>query len=202
MECLELNLTGSKLGCGEGGCGACTVLVSQCIDRHSGTLEHRTVNACLAPLCSVDGCHVITIEGLGSVAKSNLHPTQARIAELYGSQCGFCTPGIVMSLYGMVTSSDQPHTQLTIQDIEEGFDGNLCRCTGYRPILDAAKTFAKDIDILPCKNESTSKPTSTTLDKCLTFVNQNEQLKKVEFPQELRDHIPQSMYIKGEFHHT
>jgi xanthine dehydrogenase/oxidase len=69
-----LGLTGSKLGCGEGGCGACTLLVSQCVDLDSGHIKHRTANACLAPVCSVDGCHVITVEGLGSVSKSNLHP--------------------------------------------------------------------------------------------------------------------------------
>ncbi|CAF3600082.1 unnamed protein product [Rotaria sp. Silwood1] len=158
-----------KLGCGEGGCGACTVLVSQCIDRNSGEIEHRTINSCLALLCSVDGCHVITVEGLGSTNKSNLHPTQSRLAELSASQCGFCTPGMVMSVYGIVTSkNDLP---LTMQDIEESLDGNLCRCTGYRPILDAAKTFACDIDKLP--KEKSSKLTSTTLDKCLSFAKEN-----------------------------
>jgi xanthine dehydrogenase/oxidase len=192
-----LGLTGSKLGCGEGGCGACTVLVSQCVDPHSGHIEHRTVNACLVPICSVDGCHVITVEGLGSMSKSNLHPAQSRLAELFGSQCGFCTPGIVMSLYGTITS---PHnsSSLTLQDIEEAFDGNLCRCTGYRPILDAAKTFAKDIDKLPCRNPSTMKTTSTTLDKCLSFAKDNASSpSQVEFPQQLRYHIPLSIHIKG-----
>ncbi|CAF0786586.1 unnamed protein product [Adineta steineri] len=195
----KLNLTGSKLGCGEGGCGACTVLISQCINRHTGHLEHRTVNACLAPLCSVDGCHIITVEGLGSVAKSNLHPAQSRLAEMYGSQCGFCTPGIVMSLYGTVTSSNHPHSSLTMLDIEEAFDGNLCRCTGYRPILDAAKTFAKDLSQLPCKDSlKSSKPTTTTLDKCLSFVKKiDKEPHQIEFPDELRQHIAQSIFIKG-----
>jgi xanthine dehydrogenase iron-sulfur cluster and FAD-binding subunit A len=195
---LELNLTGPKLGCGEGGCGACTVLISQCLDRQSGYLDHRTVNACLAPICSVDGCHIITVEGLGSVAKSNLHPAQSRLAEFYGSQCGFCTPGIVMSLYGTVTSSKHPNASLTIQDIEDAFDGNLCRCTGYRPILDAAKTFAKDINKLPCKDPLTSETTSTTLDKCLSFVKKTDkEPQQIKFPEELRQYIPQSIHIKG-----
>jgi xanthine dehydrogenase iron-sulfur cluster and FAD-binding subunit A len=186
------------LGCGEGGCGACTVLISHCLDQHSGYIEHRTVNACLAPICSVDGCHIITVEGLGSVSKSNLHPTQSRLAEMYGSQCGFCTPGIVMSLYGTVTSSNHPHSSLTIQDIEEAFDGNLCRCTGYRPILDAAKTFAKDINKLPCKDSSASKLTSTTLDKCLSFVKKTDKEPyQIEFPEELRQYIPRSIHMKG-----
>ena len=187
------------MGCGEGGCGACTVLISQCVDRHSGRLEHRTVNACLAPICSIDGCHIVTVEGLGSVTKSNLHPTQSRLAEMFGSQCGFCTPGIVMSLYGIVTSSNHsPSSSLTMPDIEEAFDGNLCRCTGYRPILDAAKTFAMDINKLPHQDSSASKSTSTTLDKCLKYVEQNDKnIYQIEFPNELRQYISRSIHIKG-----
>lgn len=198
--CLELDLTGSKLGCGEGGCGACTVMVSRCVDRHFGLLEHRTVNACLAPLCSVDGCHVITVEGLGSVAKSNLHPAQSRLAESFGSQCGFCTPGIVMSLYGTVTAANPQHASLSIQDIEDAFDGNLCRCTGYRPILDAAKSFAKDFDQLPNKEGDKVKITTTTLDKCRSFTNTTgNQPHRIEFPEELKQHVFQSIHIKGTF---
>lgn len=99
-------------------------------------IYHASVNACLAPLASVDGKHVITVEGIGN-AKSP-HPAQERIARGNGSQCGFCTPGIVMSLYALLRNNDAP----TDEDIEEAFDGNLCRCTGYRPILDSAKTFS------------------------------------------------------------
>ncbi|CAF1261858.1 unnamed protein product [Rotaria sordida] len=191
----KLRLTGSKLGCGEGGCGACTVLVSRSIDRDSGEIEHRTINACLAPLCSVDGCHVITVEGLGSTNKSNLHSTQIRLAELFATQCGFCTPGIVMSLYGTVTSKD--NSLPTMEDIEESFDGNLCRCTGYRPILDAAKTFACDINKLDYQKSSLPR-TSTTYDKCYSYVHQNTlPIDQVQFPDKLRDYIPQSIHIKG-----
>jgi xanthine dehydrogenase/oxidase len=189
-----LSLTGPKLGCGEGGCGACTVLVSRCIDQNSGEIEHRTINGCLALLCSVDGCHVITVEGLGSTNKSNLHPIQSRLAELSGSQCGFCTPGMVMSLYGTVSAKTDP--SLAMHDIEESLDGNLCRCTGYRPILDAAKTFANDIDKLP--KEKSSKLTSTTFDKCLMFAKENvSPPNQIEFPAKLKEHIPQSIHIKG-----
>lgn len=92
------------------------------------------MNACLAPLCSMDGRHVITIEGIGT--SKNPHPVQERIARMHGSQCGFCTPGIAMSLYALLRNNPTP----TEEEIEETFDGNLCRCTGYRPILDAAKT--------------------------------------------------------------
>eukprot|EP00442_Polarella_glacialis_P052829 CAMPEP_0115055184 /NCGR_PEP_ID=MMETSP0227-20121206/4513_1 /TAXON_ID=89957 /ORGANISM="Polarella glacialis, Strain CCMP 1383" /LENGTH=612 /DNA_ID=CAMNT_0002439751 /DNA_START=45 /DNA_END=1879 /DNA_ORIENTATION=+ len=133
----RLCLTGTKLGCGEGGCGACTVTVSH-FDGGTQEVVHRSVNACLAPLCSVDGCAVTTVEGIGSSREP--HPVQQRIAELHGSQCGYCTPGIVMSLYTALCRKPEP----TLADLEESFDGNLCRCTGYRPILDAAKTFACD----------------------------------------------------------
>ncbi|KAJ2691326.1 hypothetical protein IWW39_000011 [Coemansia spiralis] len=128
-------LTGTKLGCGEGGCGACTVMVSR-YDTDESRIIHSSVNACLCPLVTIDGKHVITVEGLGTSA--NPHPVQERIALLHGSQCGFCTPGFVMSLYTLLRNKPNP----TEHEIEECFDGNLCRCTGYRPILDAAKTFA------------------------------------------------------------
>ncbi|KAI1641796.1 xanthine dehydrogenase [Daldinia loculata] len=130
-----IGLTGTKLGCGEGGCGACTVVVSQ-YNPTTKQIYHASVNACLAPLASVDGKHVITIEGIGNVKQP--HPAQERIAKGNGSQCGFCTPGIVMSLYALLRNNESP----TEHDIEEAFDGNLCRCTGYRPILDAAQTFS------------------------------------------------------------
>ncbi|KAL8768355.1 MAG: hypothetical protein Q9209_005389 [Squamulea sp. 1 TL-2023] len=130
-----IGLTGTKLGCAEGGCGACTVVVSQ-FNPTTKKLYHASVNACLAPLVSVDGKHVITVEGIGNVTKP--HPAQERIAKSSGSQCGFCTPGIVMSLYALLRNNTDP-SEL---EVEEAFDGNLCRCTGYRPILDAAQTFS------------------------------------------------------------
>ncbi|KAG5984696.1 hypothetical protein E4U55_003642 [Claviceps digitariae] len=130
-----IGLTGTKLGCGEGGCGACTIVVSQ-YNPTTKQIYHASVNACLAPLVSLDGKHVITIEGIGNTKRP--HPTQERVAKSNGSQCGFCTPGIVMSLYALLRNNDAP----TRHDMEECFDGNLCRCTGYRPILDAANTFS------------------------------------------------------------
>ncbi|KAG0652560.1 Purine hydroxylase I [Hyphodiscus hymeniophilus] len=132
-----IGLTGTKLGCAEGGCGACTVVVSQW-NPTTKKIYHASVNACLAPLVSVDGKHVITIEGIGNTQRP--HPTQERIAKSNGSQCGFCTPGIVMSLYALLRNDSSPSEHA----VEEAFDGNLCRCTGYRPILDAAQTFSAE----------------------------------------------------------
>ncbi|KAA0711294.1 Xanthine dehydrogenase/oxidase [Triplophysa tibetana] len=133
-----LGLKGTKLGCAEGGCGACTVMVSKYHPRRHRIINHA-INACLAPLCSLHHCAVTTVEGIGSVA-SKLHPVQERIAKAHGSQCGFCTPGIVMSMYALLRNNPQP----TMHDIQEAFQGNLCRCTGYRPILEGYRTFTKD----------------------------------------------------------
>ncbi|XP_068612678.1 xanthine dehydrogenase/oxidase [Brachionichthys hirsutus] len=134
----KLGLTGTKLGCAEGGCGACTVMLSR---YQTGTQQpsHHAVNACLTPVCSLHLAAVTTVEGIGSVARK-LHPVQERIAKAHGSQCGFCTPGIVMSMYALLRNNATPK----MADVEEAFHGNLCRCTGYRPILEGYKTFTAD----------------------------------------------------------
>ncbi|KAI8927171.1 molybdopterin binding aldehyde oxidase/xanthine dehydrogenase [Entophlyctis helioformis] len=142
-------LTGTKLGCAEGGCGSCTVVVSS-FDYQTRTIRHESLNACLTPACAVHMKHVVTIEGIGSV--KNLHPAQSAIALNHGSQCGFCTPGIVMSLYAELKTNPAA----TEHDIEEAFDGNLCRCTGYRPILDGAKTNKKQKVIKSATNSDLS----------------------------------------------
>ncbi|XP_019892305.2 xanthine dehydrogenase-like [Musca domestica] len=134
----KLRLCGTKLGCGEGGCGACTVMVSRA-DRSTNTVKHLAINACLTPICSMHGKAVTTVEGIGST-RTRLHPVQERLAKAHGSQCGFCTPGIVMSMYTLLRNSPQP----SMKDLEVAFQGNLCRCTGYRPILEGYKTFTKE----------------------------------------------------------
>ncbi|BFZ19801.1 hypothetical protein BsWGS_22840 [Bradybaena similaris] len=115
---------------------------------------HFPVNSCLTPLCSLHGLAVTTVEGIGSV-RGKLHPIQRLIAENHGSQCGFCTPGIVMSMYTLLRNNPQP----TQMEIQETFDGNLCRCTGYRPILEGFKAFS--VNSCPmgencCQNQGTS----------------------------------------------
>ncbi|XP_068641785.1 xanthine dehydrogenase 1-like isoform X2 [Aristolochia californica] len=139
----DLGLTGTKLGCGEGGCGACTVMVSY-YDQHSMKSMHYAANACLTPLYSVEGMHVITVEGVGSQRKG-LHPVQTSLAQAHGSQCGYCTPGFIMSMYALLRSSKGPPSE---EHIEESLAGNLCRCTGYRPIVDAFRVFAKTDDFM------------------------------------------------------
>uniref|UniRef100_A0A1D1XDN3 xanthine dehydrogenase n=1 Tax=Anthurium amnicola TaxID=1678845 RepID=A0A1D1XDN3_9ARAE len=145
----DLGLTGTKLGCGEGGCGACTVMVSY-YDQHLKKSVHYAINACLAPLYSVEGMHIITVEGLGN-CKRGLHPVQESLAQSHGSQCGFCTPGFVMSMYALLRSNKSPPDE---EQIEESLAGNLCRCTGYRPIVDAFRVFLKTDDSLYAKSVS------------------------------------------------
>ncbi|PIK62723.1 putative xanthine dehydrogenase isoform X1 [Apostichopus japonicus] len=133
----KLLLTGTKLACGEGGCGACTVMVSR-FDAKTDKICHYAVNACLAPVCSMHGLAVTTVEGIGTT-ESKLHPVQERLSRAHGSQCGFCSPGIVMSMYALLRNNDQP----TMEDILDAFQGNLCRCTGYRPIIEGYRSFTK-----------------------------------------------------------
>ncbi|XP_040609517.1 aldehyde oxidase 3 isoform X1 [Mesocricetus auratus] len=130
-----IQLTGAKYGCGGGGCGACTVMISR-YDPISKKISHFSVAACLVPICSLHGAAVTTVEGIGST-KTRIHPVQERIAKGHGTQCGFCTPGMVMSIYALLRNHPEP----SLQQLTETFGGNLCRCTGYRPIVESVKSF-------------------------------------------------------------
>jgi xanthine dehydrogenase small subunit len=128
---LEERSTGTKEGCGEGDCGACTVVIAR---ERNGRLIYEPVNACIATLGQLDGCELITVEDLAHQGK--LHPVQSAMAAGHGSQCGFCTPGIVMSLFAHFHSEGDRTDRAAINDV---LAGNLCRCTGYRSIVDAAR---------------------------------------------------------------
>jgi xanthine dehydrogenase small subunit len=138
LDFLRLNrrLTGTKEGCAEGDCGACTVLVGRLED---GGLRYRPINACIRFLASLDGAHVVTIEHLRG-QDGGLHPVQKAMVEHHGAQCGFCTPGIVMALYALWMEEKAP----TEAQIETALQGNLCRCTGYAPIIRAAQAAGGD----------------------------------------------------------
>lgn len=120
-----LHLTGTKEGCGEGDCGACTVLV-----------DGRSVNSCLFPAVQAEGCQVMTIEGVEA------HPELARIQKAfvdYGAvQCGFCSPGMIMSTVALLQKNPKP----TEEEIRRGLSGNICRCTGYQAMVDAIQSLA------------------------------------------------------------
>lgn len=156
------NLTGTKEGCASGDCGACTVLVGTLTTNDAGDtdIHYRSVNTCIFPLFSAHRCHVVTVEHLQSLLTDTLYPSQQAMLDCHGSQCGFCTPGIVMSLTQLLNDkvhqrinpaptekaeqsshekqTRQPlHCEISTLEIQEAIGGNLCRCTGYRPIIDA-----------------------------------------------------------------
>ena len=116
----ELGLTGTKEGCGEGECGSCSIL-----------MDGSLVNSCLIPVLQASGANIVTIEGLASDAR--LGVLQQTFLEYGGAQCGICTPGMILAAAHLLTKKPRP----TLEEIREGLSGNLCRCTGYRQIIEA-----------------------------------------------------------------
>jgi carbon-monoxide dehydrogenase small subunit len=125
----KLELTGTKEGCGMGECGACTVL-----------LDGKSINACIFPAMEVEGKNLTTIEGLTD-GQGNLHPIQKAFIEYGAVQCGFCSPGMVLSAKALLDENPKP----TEEEIRNGIAGNLCRCTGYVQIVQAIKAVSKQI---------------------------------------------------------
>ena len=123
----NLELTGTKYGCGEGECGACSVL-----------LDGKVVNSCLVLALECEGATVLTIEGLAR--EGVLHPIQQAFVDQGAVQCGFCTPGMIMAAYALLQENPSP----TAEQVTRGLEGNLCRCTGYRKIVDAVLSLVKE----------------------------------------------------------
>lgn len=128
----KIGLTGTKIGCGNGECGACTVV-----------MDKKAVCSCLVPVARAAGRDVITIEGL-SGQESGLHPLQRAFVENGALQCGFCTPGMIMSAYALLLWSPR----ITEQDVVDALAGNICRCTGYRKIIDAVLSVNANEEML------------------------------------------------------
>ncbi len=133
----DLHSCGTKEGCGEGDCGACTVVIAE---TEGEQLKYSAINSCIRLAHSVDGMALWTVEDIQG-AKGTLHPAQQAMVDCHGSQCGFCTPGFVMSLFGQYQSKTCKGEPISREQAQGALSGNLCRCTGYRPILDAAQAM-------------------------------------------------------------
>ncbi len=158
----QKSLTGTKEGCGSGDCGACSVLAGE---MHNGEWRYKAINSCITFLAQIDGKSLITVEALAN--GDTLHPAQQAMVDKHGSQCGFCTPGIVMSLTALFENTPADKT-FTLHEIYDALSGNLCRCTGYKPIIEAAqsmKTYPGQVkaeiwspaDAAPVSNKETAQ---------------------------------------------
>jgi len=129
----KLKKTGTKEGCAEGGCGACTVVLGEL---KNNEIYYKAINSCITFVPTLQGKQLILVEDLIS-KKGSLHPVQQAMVNYHGSQCGFCTPGFIMSLFAMF----KRHSKFKDNEIQDSIAGNLCRCTGYQPIIKAAKSL-------------------------------------------------------------
>ncbi|XP_017982895.1 PREDICTED: indole-3-acetaldehyde oxidase [Theobroma cacao] len=196
-----------KLGCGEGGCGACIVLLSK-YDPVLDQVEDSAVSSCLTLLCSVDGCSITTAEGVGN-SKDGFHPIQQRFAGFHASQCGFCTPGMCVSLFSALVNADKTNrpeprpgfSKLTVSEAEKAIAGNLCRCTGYRPIADACKSFAADVDMEDLGLNSFWKKGESDEAKLSRLPSYNHSNASSKFPEFLKKHIKAGASLASQGYH-
>ena len=137
----DLHCTGTKEGCGEGDCGACTVVIGKADGER---VKYSAINSCIRLAHSIEGMAIWTAEDIGEAVErggKRLHPAQQAMVDCHGSQCGFCTPGFVMSLFAQYQNTTAMGLTLSREQAQAALSGNLCRCTGYRPILDAAQAM-------------------------------------------------------------
>ena len=152
--------TGTKEGCAAGDCGACTVVLVEPAASNKETLHYRTVNSCITLMSAVHGKQLLFVEHLSD--GKHLHPVQQALVDHHGTQCGFCTPGFIMSMFALYHSNAKPNRDEVLQALS----GNLCRCTGYRPIIDATLAVCEQ-----SPNDQFSAKQSKTLATLISLAN-------------------------------
>ncbi|OIW04149.1 hypothetical protein TanjilG_00709 [Lupinus angustifolius] len=195
-----------KLGCAEGGCGACVVLISK-YDPVLDRVEDFTASSCLTLVCSIHGCSITTSEGIGN-SKDGFHPIHERFAGFHASQCGFCTPGMCVSLFGTLVNAEKTNrpepspgfSKVTVTEAEKAIAGNLCRCTGYRPIADACKSFAADVDMEDLGFNSFWRKGEIKDLKISKLPQFNHNHKSCRFPVFLKDIKHDGVFLASEKH--
>ncbi len=189
----KLKKTGTKEGCAEGGCGACTIVIGEL---EKNNIKYKAINSCIAFLPSLEGKQLILVEDL--IFKNELHPVQKAMVNYHGSQCGFCTPGFVMSLFAMYKNFSSYKDEI----IKDSIQGNLCRCTGYRPIVEAAKSLNKDSkrDFFAKEKKNTLKLLKKIKNRSIKIINDNKKYFAPKFTNELNKILrlePNSKLISG-----
>ena len=191
---IKLKKTGTKEGCAEGGCGACTVVLG---DLKNNKVVYQAINSCIAFLPSLEGKQLILVEDL--VSKNGvLHTVQDAMINYHGSQCGFCTPGFVMSLFAMYKN----FSSYSKENIQDSISGNLCRCTGYRPIIDAAKSLnnVNRLDQFDKNKKKTINLLKKISSENLILKNRNKKYFSPKNINELKKTIkdnPSSIFLSG-----
>jgi len=176
----KLKKTGTKEGCAEGGCGACTVVLAEL---KNNEIDYKAINSCITLLPTLQGKQLILVEDLIS-KEGSLHPVQQAMVNFHGSQCGFCTPGFIMSLFSMF----KKHSKFNENEIKESISGNLCRCTGYQPIIKAAKNLknTNKIDHFTKNKKKTINLLKKINNKSIVIYNKGKKYFAPKYVQELK----------------
>ncbi len=189
----KLKKTGTKEGCAEGGCGACTIVLGELENKK---IKYKAINSCISFTPTLHGKQLIVVENLVS-KNGSYHPVQEAMAKYHASQCGFCTPGFVMSIFAMSKNKKNNNND----DIKDAISGNLCRCTGYRPIIDAAKNIKKNYsDEFNENSKKTINLLKKIHSKSIIIENKNKKYFAPKTINELRTVIqknPDSDFLSG-----
>ena len=176
----NLKKTGTKEGCAEGGCGACTVVLGEL---KNNEINYKAINSCITFLPTLQGKQLILVEDLTS-KDGSLHPVQEAMVNCHGSQCGFCTPGFVMALFSMF----KKYSKFNKDVIKDSIAGNLCRCTGYKPIIKAAKSLnsKNKIDHFTQNKQNTITLLKQIKDESIVIYKKDKKYFAPRYVQELK----------------